>query len=179
MIEISEAEIRRLSQRLNAIADQVGRKELKKEVLKPATEPIVEAARRLSPVSDREHYRYNTPKLSSNLRAPKGKGVRVAKYLPGHLRDSIRALSLRRAIRLYIGPKRSRTAGGSGGTFGPGTRRFDAYYAQMVYGSAKAFRRKVTGAALRISRAAAIRIVERELESRIKRIAAQNKIEAE
>ena len=171
-------EIEAVNRRLKAIADDISAKELKKEILKPAAEPVVEAARSLAPVSSREHYRYNTPKLSGKLRAPKGKGVRIAKYLPGHLRDSIRVLSLRRAVRVFVGPKRSRRAGRAGGTFGPGTRRFDAYYAQMVFGGAKAFQRKVTGAALRASQVRVLRIIERGLAEAVRRSARENNINA-
>lgn len=125
-----EKDMRELIEKLRRIPKELDREERKK-ILRYAAIPLVDAAQRLAPVSDSVHYRYSTPKLSNKMRAPKGKGVKIAKYEPGNLRGAIGELKhgpFRKSPNLFVGVKRGRR--GSRGTFG--RNKFDGYYAHFV-----------------------------------------------
>lgn len=167
--------IEQLSKALQNVAVQIGDAKTKRKVLRKAGIIVRDAAQKIAPRNKRRavSYRYGTPKLSGNLRAPKGKGVRIAEYLRGNLAGAIRVLGLRKAARAIIGPKVSKR-GNSKGRFGPGTRRFDAYYAQMVFGSAKAFQRQVMVRALQQTTGQATDAIERELKTELTKAAQKN-----
>ena len=50
---------------------------------------VVSSIQGVTPISKREHKRYNTPKLVNKLRAPKGLGRVAATYLPGNLKNAV------------------------------------------------------------------------------------------
>lgn len=100
-------------------------------------------------------------------------GVRIAEYVKGNLAGAIMIINLRRAASIIVGPKVSKRGKGKG-KFGPGTGRFDAYYAQMVFGSAKAFQRRVMIKALQQSKAQAITTIGDEVEKELKKAAQKN-----
>ena len=160
---------------LKKLGQEVADTKNKRQILRKAGKPVVESAQSIAPKLKRGevHYRYNTPKLSNKLRAPKGSGVIEAEYRKGNLAGAIRVLSLRRAITAIIGPKVAKRGKGRG-KFGPGTRNFDAYYAQMVFGSAKAFQRRVMSAALQQSKGEAISVIESETAKVIKKEGRKN-----
>jgi hypothetical protein len=147
----------------------------KKKTLRKAAKPVQNKARQIAPKLKKgtEHYRYDTPKVSGKLRAPKGMGRRIATYLKGNLAGAIKVLSLRKSVRAVVGPF-VRKRGDGRGTFGPGSRKFDAYYAQMVFGSAKAFQRKVMIAALNQTRGASVQVIEKELKKITKKEGSKN-----
>lgn len=100
-----------------------------KDVLIYSAQPMEEKIAQKAPRSRRTHYRYDTPKLVRKLRAPNGRGVRVATYGPGNLSRSIRTLSFRRMKRsVLVGPKLSKK---STGKF-TSQSRVDGYYANFV-----------------------------------------------
>ncbi|MCB0574049.1 MAG: hypothetical protein KDC61_05735 [Saprospiraceae bacterium] len=93
-------------------------------VLREAAGPLRAAVAGRAPRSDKPHKRYNTPKVSRSLRAPKGMGRVVATYQPGNLSKSFRVLSFRRArFAKFVGPGFDKTGAG---------RKPDGYYAHMV-----------------------------------------------
>ena len=105
---------------------------------------IIRTIQGVSPVSKKEHKRYNTPKLVNKLRAPKGKGRVAATYLSGNLKNAVMDLAERRkkyakSPAVVIAPLYSRSRAK---TVGKG-KIVDAYYAHMVYGSAEAYQKKV------------------------------------
>lgn len=107
-----------------------------KDVLIYAAQPLVEKASRSAPVSRKLHYRYNTPKLVRKLRAPNGKGVRVATYGPGNLGRSIQSLSFRRMKRsILVGPKLGRQKPSKGKFVS--RARVDGWYAHFVEAGTK------------------------------------------
>lgn len=128
----------------------------RRRIAKAGAPYLINAAQNLAPNSPKVHYRYNTAKLIKSIRAPKGYGRKLASYYPGNLDRSI----------IDIGDKRRRVAKGYKVVIGPyylswkqdpkgefKGKRFDAYYAHMVYGSARAFQQRVMIAALNTAKA--------------------------
>lgn len=169
-VKVDVKGVRQLNKELEKLRAAITDKKLRRRITRKAAKPIIDHARLNAPQLKQgtETYRYNTPKLIGRIRAPKGLGVKVATYQKGNLAGSIRALSLRRAVRTVIGPF-VRKRGNPKGTFGPGARRFDAYYAQMVFGSAKAFQRKIMITALNAMSGVSISIIRKELDKQIKK----------
>lgn len=167
--------IEQLSKALQNVAVQIGDAKTKRKVLRKAGNIVRDAARTIAPKNKTRSasYRYNTPKVSNKLRAPKGFGKIVAKYLKGNLAGAIQIINLRRTGNIIVGPKVNKRGEGKG-VFGPGTRRFDAYYAQMIFGSALAFRRKVMRKALMQTKGQATSAIEMELERELKAAAQKN-----
>lgn len=142
-----------------------------KDILIYAAQPLQEKAAQNAPKSTRTHYRYNTPKLVRKLRAPNGKGVKVATYGPGNLARSIKTLSFRRMKRsVLVGPKLARTAKGKFTTSG----RVDGYYASFVEAGTRkqSGKRYLKGAAVS-ARSAVIRRLSSSLEKQLQRKALQ------
>lgn len=124
----------------------------RREIAQAAVPIVVPAIQNASPVSKKEHKRYNTPKLVNRLRAPKGMGRVAATYLPGNLRNAVIDLATRRkkyakAPVVVIAPLYSRS---KAKVVGKG-KSVDAYYAHMVYGSAAAYQKKVLIAGLNVA----------------------------
>lgn len=152
-----EALRRRLEFALKGVKDPKERKRISGE----AALFVVQSARARAPKSSKVHYRYRN--VTKGKRRAKGTAIkdRVA-YVPGNLLLSIRNLkNLRRAVRAVVGPRNF--SNGQRNKYGTSERIVDAYYAQMVFGSAIAFRNKVMIPALteqekRITRYAAEQI---------------------
>jgi len=95
-------------------------------VMSKAAGPLIEEIQFRAPVSDEPHFRYQTNKLSSGIRAPKGYGNVVATYMPGNLERSFSVLRFRRSkSAVYVGARLNKS--GSTGTFSG--QRTDGYYA--------------------------------------------------
>jgi len=96
---------------------------------------LISAIQARADQSDKPHFRYNTPKVATKLRAPNGMGVVVAKYMPGNLKRSFKTLIFRKSAAVFVGPKLDKS--GSGGTFSG--NKTDGYYAHwMEYGAPEA-----------------------------------------
>ena len=91
-----------------------------------AAQPLVHEIQFRAPTSDEPHSRYDTPKASKRLKAPKGQGKVVATYTPGNLERSFDVLKFRRSRAVFVGPKVDKA--GSRGLFSGG--RTDGYYGQ-------------------------------------------------
>jgi HK97 gp10 family phage protein len=117
------AEIERLKKKLYAISDNA--KKESQQAFKEAAPILISAIQARAPQSEKPHYRYSTPKVAGNLRAPNGMGKIVATYMPGNLKRSFKTLVFRRSASIYVGPKLDKQ--GSGGTFTG--NRTDGYYA--------------------------------------------------
>lgn len=128
MISIDKKDIQELNNKLANLGKSLDDKTLRKLMRKNA-KPFIQAARLKAPVSRRIVHRYNTPKLSGKLRAPKGSGKIVASYSPGNLGRSINTLPLRRLKRaIIIGPKKQKR--NNAGLFRGA--RVDGFYAHFV-----------------------------------------------
>lgn len=139
---------------------------------------MVEAARNNAPVSSAPHFRYGSSGgLSDRIRAPKGKGKIIAKYVPGNLKNSIRTLTFRRdRSGIYVGPKLAKRRAGFK-TYGGSRTTVDAYYAHMVefgtrYQPARGYMRKAFSQA----REAVIKGVETGARAEMKKFINRNRV---
>ena len=82
--------VRDLANKLLKLDKEFNRTKLK-SLLRTAAKPFVGAAKANAPYSSEPHHRYS-------------RGERVATYAPGHLRRSIRVLSLKRTPDILIAP---------------------------------------------------------------------------
>lgn len=110
-----------------------------------------------------EHYRYNTNKLISGIRAGKGRGRIVQTIRGGNLKHSIfnlvthrsKRAKFKRANGAIVGPVYRRT---KAKVIGRNPRNADGWYAHMALGSLRAFTSKVTVATIRQVGPRAIRL---------------------
>ncbi len=122
-------ELDAISRKFKKLINSIDDKKLD-DALSYAAQPLIQALKTSTPRAKNTHYRYDTPKLVRGIRAPNGKGVRVATYTPGNLSRSMQKLALRRLKKgILIGPKMRR--GKSKGKFNS-DRRVDGYYAHFV-----------------------------------------------
>lgn len=131
------------------------------------------AAEAAAPKSEKEHYRYSTPKLTKKLRAPKGMGVRVASYTPGNLSRSINVLKFRQAkSKVFVGAKLARTATGKFGGM-----RTDGYYMHFTEKGTK--NQRAQGwfmSTWQASKPRVLSIMTKELERLTKQFEQQNRV---
>lgn len=128
----TEREVRLAVKKLNSLLLTVDVR-TRRKVLRRAARPMVQAARNNVPVSSAPHFRYGSSgKLAANIRAPKGKGKKIAKYVPGNLKKSIKVLTFRRdRTGVYVGPKLAKRRSGFK-TYGATSGTVDGYYAHIV-----------------------------------------------
>jgi HK97 gp10 family phage protein len=132
-LEIKVDGLAKANKKINEIIKSVDPKE-SKEILRSAAKILIATARSIAPKSKTTHYRYNTPKINSRLRAPNGTGVKVASYEPGNLSRSIQILPLKKLVKsIIIGPKTAKR-NGTGKFSG---RKVDGFYANMIEGGTK------------------------------------------
>lgn len=161
------ADTTRTINKIRAVLERVQDKKVKREILEKASEPVVKKAQSLAPVGEQRggvlggavSATYNTPKLIGGIRTPKGKGVIKSRFMPRNLRLAIRTLVLRKTARVFIGPRVKRRTPKRVGT---SARNANAFYAQMIYGSARAFQKNIMIAALQSTKSRAAQIVARE-----------------
>mgnify|MGYP000430441783 CR=1 FL=1 len=132
----------------------------RKRVLRAGAQPLIKTARSLTPRSSRPHYRY-----------PRN-GDRV-KINPGNLRRSIKVPNFRRSQDVFIGPKQGKTSSAEIG--GPG-QQVDGYYAQMLFGSARAFNHRILRAASRASGSEALTRIKAKAITVLRRNARKNRV---
>lgn len=132
-----EREIREIGIKFREVIKALGDKELR-DILLYAAQPLVERAAKLAPRSSKPHYRYGTSKVVRGIRAPNGKGVRIAEYGSGNLVRSIRTLSFRGMKRsILVGPKLNKGKGKGKFT---SSARVDGFYAAFVEAGTKSQR---------------------------------------
>jgi len=125
-----------LIKNIGKLANSFDNKTLKK-ILTKSSKVYIAKAKANAPVFKYDTKRYNTPKVSGRLKAPKGMGKVVATYKRGNLKRSIRKIALRRLVdAILIGPKVKK-----GRKRSPveefGGNKVDGYYAHMVEGGTK------------------------------------------
>jgi hypothetical protein len=159
--------------RLRKVLDKVQDPKERRRITDRAAKPIIERAASRAPKSKEAHFRYvSSPiKLNKKLKSRRGaaKSLRI-KYLPGNLRLSIRSLThLRRRVFTVLGPKIKGRSGANAPIYGNNRRNVDAYYAQMIFGSAVEFRKRIMQSALNGSRAGVTNVVFREVRKVLER----------
>lgn len=160
-----ERELALLKKKLAAVSANA--KKSSQGAFRQAAPILISAIQGRAPQSDAPHHRYDTPKLSSQLRAPNGLGKIVATYMPGNLRRSFKTLVFRKSAAVFVGPVLDKRGGG--GTFSGA--RTDGYYAHWVeYGAPEAgiapqpFVRPAVAAAGGTTLRLATEILKREIE---------------
>jgi HK97 gp10 family phage protein len=124
-------DIARLNDILSGVANNI--KKERNKILRKAARPLVAAAQIKAPVSQTEHFRYLK---QMGGKAKRGSGKLAAIYMPGNLAGSINIMVFSRSTAIFVGPKISRSGGAD--VFGPGTGKYDPYYAHMVeFGTSK------------------------------------------
>lgn len=169
-LRINVEGINQLSKEFKEVSKNLSNPGARREVAQAALPFVIPAIQNASPVGKRIHKRYNTPKLTKKLRAPKGYGRVVATYYPGNLRQSVidlatRKAKFRKSPAVVVAPFYGRR--GSKGTFGKG-KRVDAYYAHMVYGGAEAYQKKVLLQGLSIASGGAMSAMKSKFEDLLK-----------
>lgn len=173
---VNMQEVEGLLRRLGKALDEIQDEQERKRINQKAGQFVQGAARAKAPRSQRPHYVYNTPKLIKGERAKRGSAEKYrVKYLPGNLQLSIRVLSLRRAIRAVIGPRILRSARAK--VYGRNERNVNAFYAQMIYGSAKAFRDKIMVSAMLSQEARIRKYMSAEIDKLKRKSARKNNLE--
>ncbi len=163
-----KADITNVMKRLGKVLSKVEGEE-KKKILEKIAKPVVAKAQGLAPLG--------TPRggvLKSAVSATYSGGKIKARYFKFNLRRSIQILNLKKTNKVVIGPvirnKSTRK------NFGKTDKSTDAFYAQMIFGSALAFGRRVTGAALDSNRSSLIKSIETEINRRVKKEAVKQKL---
>ena len=138
------------------------------KILATAAKPLQGAIAGAAPKSAKPHSRYDTPKISGKIKAPKGQGRIVATYQPGNLKKSISVLRFRHSLAVFIGPKVDKTGAG---------KMPDGYYAHMVnsgtkHSSPRRFVEAGVGIAGNTAKSIAIRLLKQKIEA----YAAQNNL---
>ena len=162
-----EADSKALIKSIESVLNKVQDPKKRREILTDASQPVVDKAQTLikdgkprgGVLKGAASATYNTAKLIKGIRAPRGSGTIKSRFMPGNLRRSVRVLPLKKTAKAVIGPRvRKRTAK----RVGTSQRNANAFYAQMIYGSARAFQKRIMIAALQSQQSAALRIIERE-----------------
>lgn len=176
MIKVSDRELRDIERRLSKALDEISDEQERTRINKAAGKIVQNAARAKAPRSSKPHYVYRTPKLSSGQRARRGSAEKYrTKYLPGNLQLSIRVLNLKRAIRAIVGPRILKNPRAK--VYGRNERNVNAFYAQMIYGSAKAFRDRVMTPSLVSQEGRVIRYIENEMRKLTQKAARKNRLD--
>jgi hypothetical protein len=155
-IDVDIQGINEVNEAFKQVSARFSNPDTRRQIAQAAVPIVIPAIQGATPISSKEHKRYNTPKLVNKLRAPKGLGRVAATYLPGNLRSATIDLATRRkkfakSSVVVIAPLYSRS---KAKIVGKG-KSVDAYYAHMVYGSAEAYQKKVLIAGLNMAGASA------------------------
>lgn len=155
--QLNPQDVDRVLNNLTRVLESIEDRKTRKQIMARAAKPIIIAAKKETPVRDAKW-----PAKTNRYSA----GKIIATYWRGNLRRSIGQLALRRAVRIVMGPKFSKnTRGDFKG------RKVDGYYAQFLFKSAAAFRRKVMEKALASTQGQAIQIASREIARLVPKLA--------
>lgn len=165
-------EVRDVSRRIEAALNEVVYAKERKEIAHRAARFVVFAARARAPRSKRAHYAYHNV---ANKKTGSVTNQRT-KYLPGNLAFSIRVIGgLKRTIRAIIGPRILKSPRSK--VYGRSPKNVNAYYAQMIYGSASGFRAAVMAKALIEQETRVLTFIEKEVFKNVKRVAAKYRLQ--
>jgi len=190
MVHLSQGDLIAFNKDVNRLIKDIQDVKEIRNILNPAAIVVKERARQLTPVANPRNrdntierqfspkklksnvfYTYKTPKINGKKRAGKGYGRVSGKYGIGNLKYSIQIISeVKTKIKgpvAIIGNLLNRKTS----IPNPNEKRNNGWYAHMIYGSARAFGDKVTGAALRQTQGIVFALVQRGVEKRLEKIA--------
>ena len=158
-ISVNDTEIRLINKRLKKVLRSVTG-DRKKEILHKAGQLVVYRARSLTPIGEAR----NTPTLKGAASATYSGGKIKTRYYPRALKRAVRVLPLRKTTDAIIGPRIAKKAAKS---YGKNPKTSSAYYAQIVFGSAERYKRRITARALATKQGAVFTYIDREIGRRI------------
>lgn len=190
MLHLSQADLIAFNKDVDRLIRDIQDVKEIRNILNPAAIVVKERARQLTPVANPRNrdntierqfapkklknnvlYTYKTPKINGKKRAGKGYGRVSGKYGIGNLKYSIQVISeVKTKIKgpvAIVGNLLNRKKN----IPNPNENKNNGWYAHMIYGSARAFGDKVTGAALRQTQGIVFALVQRGVEKRLQKIA--------
>ena len=190
MLHLSQADLIAFNKDVDRLIRDIQDVKEIRNILNPAAIVVKERARQLTPVANPRNrdntierqftpkklksnvlYTYKTPKINGKKRAGKGYGRVSGKYGIGNLKYSIQVISeVKTKIKgpvAIVGNLLNRKKN----IPNPNENKTNGWYAHMIYGSARAFGDKVTGAALRQTQGIVFALVQRGVEKRLQKIA--------
>lgn len=190
MLHLSQADLIAFNKDVDKLIRDIQDVKEIRNILYPAAIVVKERARQLTPVANPRNrdntierqfapkklksnvlYTYKTPKINGKKRAGKGYGRVSGKYGIGNLKYSIQIISeVKTKIKgpvAIVGNLLNRKKN----IPNPNENKNNGWYAHMIYGSARAFGDKVTGAALRQTQGIVFALVQRGVEKRLQKIA--------
>ena len=189
MLHLSQADLIAFNKDVDRLIRDIQDVKEIRNILNPAAIVVKERARQLTPVANPRNrdntierqfapkklksnvlYTYKTPKINGKKRAGKGYGRVSGKYGIGNLKYSIQVISeVKTKIKgpvAIVGNLLNRKKN----IPNPNENKNNGWYAHMIYGSARAFGDKVTGAALRQTQGIVFALVQRGVEKRLQKI---------
>ncbi len=155
-----QADIKDVMKRIEKVLKSVEGKQ-KREILIKAAKPVVIRSRTLAPIG-----KPRGGVLKGAVSATYSGGNIKSRYWKFNLRRSLRVLPLKRTTNVVIGPVIKRRANAK--NYGKTSKTVDAFYAQMIFGSALAFKRRVTGAALNSTKGVIVNEIKRQVKKNIR-----------
>ena len=158
-LTVDQQDLRRISRAMEKVIKQVGDKETRLAIASLGADSVVDVARRLAPIYQKAPYHFG------------GRNANGAKILSGNLRLSLQDLTprLKRSFSVIVGPLVKHKGGAK--VYGRNERNANAYYAQMIYGSAREFGERITGRALTIAAGAALTKMKRGAQKEVNKAA--------
>lgn len=165
---VDDVQLRSLLKSMDTIGAEFSRKSTRRRISNEAAKPVQEQARTVAAATfkksprDSVHYYYR-------------KGKRIATFHAGHTEAALQVITrkrakLPRATAAVVGPLKTGKAG-SGGTFraskAQNPSKVDAYYAQMIFGNALAFGKRITQRALQLAAGKAFRVYQQEVDKEL------------
>ena len=189
MLHLSQADLIAFNKDVDRLIRDIQDVKEIRNILNPAAIVVKERARQLTPVANPRNrdntierqfspkklksnvlYTYKTPKINGKKRAGKGYGRVSGKYGIGNLKYSIQVISeVKTKIKgpvAIVGNLLNRKKN----IPNPNENKNNGWYAHIIYGSARAFGDKVTGAALRQTQGIVFALVQRGVEKRLQKI---------
>jgi hypothetical protein len=165
-ISVSRAEIKDINKRLKKTLRSVTGDD-KKEILEKAGKLVAIKSRRLAPVGKARKT------LKGAASATYSQGKIKTKYYPLALKRSLRVLNLKKTTDAVVGPRIAKKAGRS---YGKNPKTSSAYYAQIIFGSAQAFKRRITGKALKDKQGAVFALIDKEVSRKLSAAKKRNRL---
>jgi hypothetical protein len=183
-IRLSEADLRDFNADIVKLLKQIKNEKAIEAIVYPASEIIRDRAKQLTPVAEprkrQKGFRreFSPKRLRPDVlyfykkegakRAGKGKGKIRYKYGLGNIKSSIQVISKEKGYKTpigIIGPMftKVKTA------INPNEKRFNGWYAHMIFGGAKQFGEKVTYRALRDSKTMVFNQISAEVNKYLNR----------
>lgn len=153
---------------MRKLAAQVATKSEKQSILLAGAQVIKKAAKYNVPISSKAHWYYPRDTTITPFAGKRARWDDRIKINPGNLVKSLYAFKHRNVV-VSVGPRVLRNIKGNVFQIGESPRKSSGYYAAMLYGSADAFRRRVTDAAAASNKAGMLTAMQKRTEKIIQK----------